>query len=97
VVESASDAQAAVQGILSDARREAVAIMERAHRLAEDMLSATHREADDFLRGASLPEASSLLLHESVVALSERAMEAGRLHVQECERALTKKEAKLAS
>jgi cell division septum initiation protein DivIVA len=96
-VQSASDAQAVVQGILSDARREAAAIVERARRQAEDVLSAAHREANDFLRGASLPEASSLLVRESAVAFSERVVEDDRLNVQECERALAKKEAELAS
>jgi cell division septum initiation protein DivIVA len=70
VVQTASDAQTAIQGILRDAHREVADIMERTHHQAEDVLSAAHHEADNFLRGASLPEVSSLLVHESVVALS---------------------------
>jgi cell division septum initiation protein DivIVA len=96
VVQNASEAQAA-QGILSNARREATAIVERAHRQAEDVLSAAHHEADYFLQGALLPEVSRLLVRESAVALSERMVEEERLHVQEREGNLAKKEAELSS
>ncbi|KAK1665012.1 hypothetical protein QYE76_053171 [Lolium multiflorum] len=97
VVQSASDAQATVQGILSDAHREAATIVERACRQAEDILSAAHHEADDFLRGALLPEVISLLVHESAVDLPERVVEEDRLSVQEREHILAKKEAEFAS